>query len=667
MTTPSLSQLANAIRFLSMDAVQQANSGHPGMPMGMADIATVLVREFLRHNPKNPKWFNRDRWMLSNGHGSMLQYSVLHLTGYDLGIEDLKQFRQLHSKTPGHPEHGHTVGIETTTGPLGQGLANAVGMALAESVLAAQFNQADAAIVDHYTYVFLGDGCLMEGLSHEACSLAGTWKLGKLIAFWDNNGISIDGKVKGWFTDNTPERFRAYGWHVVADVDGHDPASIRAAILEAQAQHEQPTLICCRTHIACGSPHLADSSHAHGAPLGAEEIAATRVALQWPYPAFVIPDDIYQAWDATAKGAADEAAWRAQFDRYQQQWPDSAREFMRRQVGLLPESFTRHMQDFIEQTQRQAPNIASRKASQLALSAAAQVLPEFFGGSADLTGSNLTNWPECQTVDFDTKQGNYLHYGVREFGMAATMNGMSLHGGLIPFGGTFLTFSDYMRNGIRMAAIMQIRVIFVLTHDSIGVGEDGPTHEPVEHMAMLRLTPQLSVWRPCDATETAVAWKLAIERHAAPTCLALSRQNLVTQPRTTQQMEAIARGGYVLLDSDTTPDLILIATGSEVELAMQAAKTLSAQALTVRVVSMPSTDVFNAQTQDYRDSVLLPNVTHRIAIEAAAADFWWQYVGLQGRIIGMRGYGLSAPAPLIYETLAITVEAVCAAAMEMCG
>ncbi len=662
MSVVAPSELANALRFLSIDAVQQANSGHPGMPMGMADIMTVLAREFLTHNPNNPKWFNRDRLVLSNGHGSMLLYAFLHLSGYELAIDDLKSFRQLNSKTPGHPEFGHTPGVETTTGPLGQGLANAVGMALAESILASDFNKPELSIVDHHTYVFLGDGCLMEGISHEACSLAGTLKLGKLIAFWDDNGISIDGHVEGWFTDNTPMRFRAYDWHVIAAIDGHDQAAVRAAILQAQANTTQPTLICCKTHIGFGSPNMVDSHQAHGAPLGADEIAKTRVALNWPYPSFEIPERIYQAWNATEQGHAAEQAWRDTFNTYQQHYPNAAADFLRRQIGLLPEDFSRSMNDFIAKTQGLAPSMASRKASQLALTKAASLLPEMLGGSADLTGSNLTNWPDCKIITADDKHGNYLCYGVREFAMSAIMNGISVHGGFIPFGGTFLTFSDYMRNAIRMSALMQQRVIYVFSHDSIGLGEDGPTHQPVEHLSMLRLTPGLSLWRPCDATETAVAWMLALQRHVAPTCLALSRQNLVTQERTPEQVTLIERGGDVLWESSVEPSVILIATGSEVSLAVDAAKVLAEKGVAVRVVSMPSCDVFDAQTLEYRESVLPSNVSKRIAIEAAAKDYWYKYVGLAGTVIGMDRYGYSAPAAAAYQALRITVEAIVKAA-----
>jgi len=654
-------QLSNALRFLAIDAVQKANSGHPGAPMGMADIATVLWRDFLHHNPENPKWFNRDRFVLSNGHASMLLYALLHLTGYDLTIEDLKQFRQLHAKTPGHPEYGETPGVETTTGPLAQGLANAVGMAIAESILAAHFNQPDFPIVDHYTYVFMGDGCLMEGLSHEACSLAGTLQLGKLIAFWDDNKISIDGSVAGWFTDNTPERFRAYGWHVIHPVDGHDFVAIQKAIVAAKADSSRPTLICCQTQIGAGSPNMANSEKVHGAPLGKEEIQATRVALNWPYPPFEIPAALYEHWDAKVKGAALENTWRDLFEAYQTTHPDLASEFIRRQIGLLPDDFALQANHFIAQTDRAAENIASRKASQQAIEVYAALLPELLGGSADLTHSNLTNWSHSKPITAHDKTGNYLCYGVREFGMSAIMNGIAVHGGFIPFGGTFLTFCDYARSAIRMAALMHQRVLFVYTHDSIGLGEDGPTHQPVEHLAMLRLTPGLSVWRPADATETAVAWKLAIERHAAPTCLVFSRQNLKSQQRSAAQVADIARGAYILLDHPEATCL-LIATGSEVGLAMKAAEALAEQNILCRVISMPSTDVFDTQPEHYRAHILPPEITNRIAIEAAASDYWYKYVGLSGKIIGLNRYGVSAPAEAAYAALGITVEHIMRAA-----
>jgi transketolase len=662
--TLQLKSSANALRFLAIDAVQKANSGHPGAPMGMADIATILWQNFLQHNPKNPQWFNRDRFVLSNGHASMLLYGLLHLSGYELSLEDLKQFRQLHSKTPGHPEPGETPGVETGTGPLGQGFANAVGMAIAESILAATFNRPGFPIVDHHTYVFMGDGCMMEGISHEAASLAGTLKLGKLIAFWDDNKISIDGNVSGWFTDNTAERFRAYDWHVIDCIDGHDFVAITQAIEQAKAEQTRPTLICCQTNIGFGAPTFVNTAKAHGAPLGAEEILATRAALNWPHAAFEIPSDIYQNWNATEKGEALETAWRDLFQSYQESHSSLASEFIRRHIGLLPDDFNKQADYFINNTNQAKENIASRKASQQAIEAYSPLLPELIGGSADLMHSNLTNWSGTKAITATDKSGNYIFYGVREFGMSAIMNGIGLHGGFIPFGATFLTFCDYARNAVRMAALMHQRVIFVYTHDSIGLGEDGPTHQPVEHLAMLRLTPHLSTWRPCDAMETAIAWKLAIERHTAPTCLIFSRQNLMHQNRTDEQTQAIARGGYILHDH---PDrqLILIATGSEVELAMTAAQKLAQQNIFTRVVSMPSTDVFDAQSQEYQQQVLPSAMRKRIAIEAAAADYWYKYVGLDGKIIGMNGYGLSAPAAAIYQELGITVENIILKAKEL--
>jgi transketolase len=659
--TTDLQTLSNAIRFLAIDAVQQANSGHPGAPMGMADIATVLWREFLRFNPQNPAWFNRDRFVLSNGHASMLQYALLHLTGYDLSIEDLKNFRQLHSKTPGHPEYGDTPGVETSTGPLGQGLANAVGMATAESILAATFNRDNFPIVDHFTYVFLGDGCLMEGISHEVCSLAGTLKLGKLICFWDDNKISIDGDVAGWFSDNTPERFRAYGWQVISDVNGHDFSDIRQAIVAARQDQTRPTLICCKTRIAEGAPNAVGTHHAHGAPLGDKEIAETRRNLNWPYAAFEIPQDIYAQWDAKETGAQVENAWRELFKAYEQAYPELAAEFIRRQVGLLPESFSSTANSWIKKTQAAQAVMATRKASQQAIEAYAPLLPELIGGSADLTSSNLTNWSGTKGISAKDMAGNYIYYGVREFGMSAIMNGLALHGGFIPYGGTFLTFCDYARNAVRMAALMHQRVIFVYTHDSIGLGEDGPTHQPVEHLAMLRLTPGLSVWRPADATETAVAWKLAIERHAAPTCLIFSRQNVKAYGRTEAQVDAISRGAYVLHDHPNAK-IILIATGSEVGVAIAAAEKLAEKAIFARVVSMPSADVFDTQPPAYRDSVLPPQNMQRIAIEAAVSDYWYKYVGLKGKIIGLNRFGVSAPGDTAYQALGITLEHVIAAA-----
>jgi transketolase len=654
---PSRQDLSNAIRFLSIDAVQKANSGHPGAPMGMANIAEVLWNDFLQHNPTNPQWVNRDRFVLSNGHASMLLYSVLHLTGYDLSIEDIKQFRQLHSKTPGHPEHGITPGVETTTGPLGQGLANAVGMAIAERALATEFNRDEHKIVDHDTYVFLGDGCLMEGISHEVCSLAGTLGLGKLIAFWDDNHISIDGHTDGWFTENIPERFAAYGWHVIADIDGHNPDAIHQAILKAKAVTDKPSLVCCKTIIGWGAPSSAGSHDTHGSPLGAAEIAATRENLNWHYAPFDIPEAIYTAWDAKAKGAEREKNWQQQFVAYQAAYPTLAAEFLRRVSGELPADFSIQAQQFVAATQTKSENIASRKASQNSIEHYAPLLPELLGGSADLTGSNLTNWSGTKALDKNTPGGNYIHYGVREFGMSAIMTGIALHGGFIPYGGTFLTFVDYARNAVRMAALMKQRVIFVYTHDSIGLGEDGPTHQPIEHLTMLRATPNLAVWRPCDATETAVAWQLALERQHAPTCLIFSRQTLPHQVRSTDVVNNIHRGGYILLDCAGTPEAILIATGSEVILAIDAAKTLQQENRRIRVVSMPSNDAFDQQTKEYQQSVLPDAVTTRVAIEAGSPLSWYKYVSPQkGRIISLDHYGDSAPAADLFKTFGFTIE-----------
>lgn len=660
---PSRKTLANAIRALSMDAVQKANSGHPGMPMGMADIAQVLWNDFLHHNPANPAWMNRDRFILSNGHGSMLQYALLHLTGYDLTMEDLQQFRQLHSKTPGHPEHGLTPGVETTTGPLGQGLANAVGMAIAERALAAQFNRPGYSIIDHYTYVFLGDGCLMEGISHEACSFAGTQALGKLIAFWDDNEISIDGNVSGWFTDNTPERFQAYGWHVIPHVDGHNADAVKAAIVAARAVTDKPTLICCKTVIGYGAPNAAGHADCHGAPLGEKEIAGAREQLGWSYPPFVIPPEIASAWDARARGEALEAQWNTLFAAYQQEHPPLAAELLRRIEGRLPANWQRDSAQFVEQTQAKKETIASRKASLNCLNAYAPALPELLGGSADLTGSNLTWWQGSTTLDSHHPDGNYLYYGVREFGMSAIMNGIALHGGFIPYGGTFLTFVDYARNAVRLAALMKQHVIFVYTHDSLGLGEDGPTHQPIEHAAMLRLTPGMSVWRPGDATETAVAWQIAIE-HKGPSALLLSRQNLPAMVRTTDQVAAIACGGYTLIDCEGKPEVIIIATGSEINLAVSAAQTLNQLGRQIRVVSMPCTDRFDQQPASYRESVLPTSVSHRVAIEAGAKDYWYKYVGLAGKIIGLDRYGESAPAADVFKALGFTVQHVIDAVNE---
>ncbi|EHH3079857.1 transketolase [Vibrio vulnificus] len=661
---PSRKHLANAIRALSMDGVQKANSGHPGAPMGMADIAEVLWRGHLNHNPSNPEWADRDRFVLSNGHGSMLIYSLLHLSGYELSIDDLKNFRQLHSKTPGHPEYGYAPGIETTTGPLGQGITNAVGMAMAEKALAAQFNKEGHDIVDHFTYVFMGDGCLMEGISHEACSLAGTLGLGKLIAFWDDNGISIDGHVEGWFSDDTPKRFEAYGWHVIPAVDGHNAEAINAAIEAAKAD-PRPTLICTKTIIGFGSPNKSGSHDCHGAPLGAEEIAATRKELGWEHPAFEIPADVYAEWDAKAAGAAKEAAWNAKFDAYAAAYPVEAAEFKRRVNGELPAQWEEKANQIIADLQANPANIASRKASQNALEAFGKMLPEFMGGSADLAPSNLTMWSGSKSLEANDFSGNYIHYGVREFGMTAIMNGIALHGGFVPYGATFLMFMEYARNAMRMAALMKVQNIQVYTHDSIGLGEDGPTHQPVEQIASLRLTPNMSTWRPCDQVESAVAWKLAIERKDGPSALIFSRQNLAQQPRSAEQVADIAKGGYILKDSDGKPELILIATGSEVELAVKAAEQLTAEGKKVRVVSMPATDTFDKQDAAYRESVLPSDVTARIAIEAGIADFWYKYVGFDGRIIGMTTFGESAPADQLFEMFGFTVENVVNTAKEL--
>jgi len=652
----SRKELANAIRALSMDAVQKAKSGHPGAPMGMADIAEVLWNDFLQHNPANPRWANRDRFVLSNGHGSMLIYSLLHLTGYDLPMEEIKNFRQLHSKTPGHPEYGYTPGVETTTGPLGQGITNAVGMAIAEKVLAGQFNRDGHHIVDHYTYVFLGDGCLMEGISHEACSLAGTLGLGKLIAFYDDNGISIDGHVEGWFTDDTPKRFEAYKWHVVRDVDGHDPEAVRRAIMEAHSVNDKPSMICCKTVIGYGAPNLCGSHDCHGAPLGEDEVAAARENLGWNHPPFVIADEIYAGWDAKDKGAKAEAAWNEKFSAYRAAHPNLAAEFERRMAGQLPADWATQAAEFIESVDAKGETIASRKASQNSLNGYGPVLPELLGGSADLAGSNLTIWSGSKALSNTVSDGNYVYYGVREFGMSAIMNGIALHGGFIPYGATFLMFSEYARNALRMAALMRIPTVFVYTHDSIGLGEDGPTHQPIEQTATLRMIPNMSVWRPCDAVESAVAWKVAVERRDGPISLVFSRQNLSHQARTAEQVENIARGGYILKDSTGTPDAIIIATGSEVALAMDAANELSGKGKNVRVVSMPSTDAFDAQEESYRESVLPSAVTSRVAIEAGVSDYWLKYVGLNGKVIGIDRFGESAPAGNLFKYFGFTVD-----------
>ena len=658
-------ELANAIRALSMDAVQKAKSGHPGAPMGMADIAEVLWRDYLNHNPTNPQWVDRDRFVMSNGHGSMLVYSLLHLAGYDLSIDDLKNFRQLHSKTPGHPEYGYAPGIETTTGPLGQGIANAVGMAAAEKALAAQFNRPGHEIVDHYTYVFMGDGCMMEGISHEVCSLAGTLGLGKLIAFYDDNGISIDGEVEGWFTDDTPARFAAYNWHVIPAVDGHDAQAIKEAIEAARAEKDKPTLICCKTVIGFGSPNKEGKEECHGAPLGDDEIRLTRERLGWQHAPFEVPADLYSQWDAKAAGAAKENAWNEKFAAYQGEHPELAAEFTRRQTGELPADFAAKANDYIKSCQQADEKIASRKASQNTLNAYGPLLPELLGGSADLAASNLTIWSGSKGIERNDASGNYLFYGVREFGMTAIMSGIALHGGFIPYGATFLVFMEYACNAVRMAALMKQRSIMVYTHDSIGLGEDGPTHQPIEQIASLRMTPNMNAWRPCDTVESAVAWKHAIERTDGPSALIFSRQNLPCMPRNDAQLALVERGGYILKECSGTPELILIATGSEVELAVQAAAVLSEQGRQVRVVSMPSTDVFDAQDAAYKQSVLPLEVPARIAIEAAAADFWYKYVGLDGRIIGMTTYGESAPAEDLFPYFGFTVDNVVALAEEL--
>ncbi len=657
-------ELANAIRVLSMDAVQKANSGHPGMPMGMADIAEVLWNDFLQHNPSNPHWVNRDRFILSNGHGCMLLYSLLHLTGYALTIDDIKQFRQLHSKTPGHPEFGETPGVETTTGPLGQGLANAVGMAIAEKHMAQQFNREGYPLIDHFTYVFVGDGCLMEGISHEVCSLAGTLGLGKLIVFYDDNDVSIDGDVSGWFTDNTPLRFESYGWHVVPKIDGHDSDAVRKAILEAQKVTDKPSIICCKTVIGYGAPTLAGTAETHGAALGETEVAATRKNIGWSHPPFVIPAEIYQGWDAHAKGDKREQAWNALFTAYQKAYPNEAHELLRRLEKRLPDSWLATAGALIDEMNQKKETMATRKASQACLNHFSKILPELMGGSADLTGSNLTNWKGVQPFSKETPQGQYIYYGVREFGMSAIMNGIALYGGLIPFGGTFLTFSDYARNAVRLAALMRQRVIFVYTHDSIGLGEDGPTHQAIEHAASLRMIPQLSLWRPSDTVESAVAWQKSIE-HQGPTCLLFTRQNVPYIERAPAQLANIARGGYVLIDCKGVPEMIMIATGSEVSLAVTAAKQLSEEGVQVRVVSMPSTDVFLAQDAAYREEVLPKNISARIAIEAGVSMPWYQFVGYQGRVIGIDRFGASAPAKDVYNDCGLTVERILVVTKEM--
>ncbi|HFO8909338.1 TPA: transketolase [Escherichia coli] len=657
--------LANAIRMLSVDAIQKANSGHPGAPMGMADIAEVVWRRHLRHNPKNPQWFNRDRYVQSNGHGSMLIYALLHLTGYDLSMDDIRDFRQLHSRTPGHPEYGYTPGVETTTGPLGQGVANAVGMAIAEKALAAEFNKPGFNIVDHHTWLFLGDGCLMEGISHEACGLAGTLKLGNLIAIWDDNGISIDGHVEGWFAEDTAARFRAYGWHVIEGVDGHDPEAVDAAVREAKSVTDKPSLLCCKTIIGFGSPNKANSHDCHGSALGADEVALVRERLQWPYAPFEIPGEIYAAWDATEKGAQVQQEWDALFADYAKQWPELAVEFTRRMKGDLPAGWVENMQKYVHDLQSHPAALATRQVSQKCLNHFADMLPELMGGSADLSPSNLTR--HQKSVDFtgENPAGNYISYGVREFGMSAIMNGLALHGGFIPYGGTFLMFMEYARNALRMAALMKIRSVFVYTHDTIGLGEDGPTHQPVEQLASLRLTPNMETWRGCDQVEVAVAWQQAIERKDGPTSLVLTRQPLAQQPRTAAQLAEIARGGYVLSDCDGQPEMILISAGSEIELVVSAAKALTEEGRKVRVVSMPCTERFDNQDAAYKESVLPKAVRKRLAVEASIAGFWERYVGLDGKVIGMTSFGESAPANVLFKHFGFTPENVLAQAREL--
>ncbi len=658
--------LANAVRILSMDGVQKANSGHPGAPMGMADIAEVIWRKAMRHNPKNPDWANRDRFVLSNGHASMLLYSLLHLTGYDVTLEDLKQFRQLHSRTAGHPEYKLTPGVETTTGPLGQGIANAVGMALAEKNLAAQFNKEGFPVVNHYTYAFLGDGCLMEGISHEAASLAGTWKLGKLIAFYDSNGISIDGDVHGWFTDDTAKRFEAYGWQVIRNVDGHDSAAIAKALEEAKANTTSPSLIICSTTIGFGSPNKGGKESCHGAPLGADEVALARKQLGWKYDEpFFVPEEIYQAWDMREQGQAYENEWNTLFASYQKAYPAEAAEFERRMNGDLPTNWEAAFNEVVKQWQSEGVKVASRKASQMTLDVLGKLLPEMIGGSADLSPSNLTQWKGVQDFNPATGEGTYLRFGVREFGMAAVLNGLALHGGYLPYGATFLMFMEYARNALRMAALMGLRNVYVFTHDSIGLGEDGPTHQPVEQIASLRMTPNMVTWRPCDAVETACAWKSAVKRSNGPTALLLSRQNLAPQARTDEQLSLISKGAYTLYESGAKPQVILIGTGSEVSLALDAAKKLASEGKAVRVVSMPSPEVFEQQDAAYKESVLPASVKARVAVEAAWADYWFKYTGLEGKIVGMRSFGESGPAEKLYEYFGITADKVYEAAASL--
>ena len=664
---PTRSELANAIRALSMDAVQKAKSGHPGAPMGMADIAQVLWCDYLKHNPVNPDWVDRDRFVLSNGHGSMLIYSLLHLSGYDVSIDDLKNFRQLHSKTPGHPEYGYTPGIETTTGPLGQGIANAVGMAIAEKVLAAQFNRGQYNVVDHNTYVFMGDGCMMEGISHEVCSLAGTLGLGKLIAFYDDNGISIDGEVEGWFTDDTPKRFESYGWHVIPNVDGHRTEELIAAVEMARANDDRPTLICCKTVIGFGAPNKQGKEECHGAPLGDDEIALTREQLGWSHGPFDVPDEIYAGWDAREKGAKAEADWQRLFDNYRSEYPELAAEFQRRMNGELPADWDAKAMDYIQQIQKAGEKIATRKASQHCLNAFGHMLPELLGGSADLAGSNLTIFKDSKGISAGEAGGNYLYWGVREFGMTAAINGIALHGGFITYGATFLIFMEYARNAMRMAALMKQQNIQVYTHDSIGLGEDGPTHQPIEQLTNLRTTPNMSLWRPCDAAESAVAWKAAIERRDGPSALVFSRQGLAPMKRSDQQLANAARGGYVLRATDATPDAILIATGSEVELAMAAAEVLAGKGKQVSVVSMPCVDVFLQQDAAYRESVLPAAVRARVAVEAGMKDYWYKFVGLDGAVVGMESFGESAPAGDLFQHFGFTVENVVSTVESVIG
>ena len=660
-------ELANAIRALSMDAVQQANSGHPGMPMGMADIAEVLWNDYLRHNPKNPNWPDRDRFVVSNGHGSMLLYSLLHLSGYDLSMQDLKDFRQLHSKTPGHPEYGDTPGVETTTGPLGQGLSNAVGMAIAEKMLAAQFNQNDINIVDHYTYVFVGDGCLMEGISHEVCSLAGTLGLGKLIVFYDDNGISIDGEIDGWFTDDTPKRFRSYVWDVIENVDGHDAAQVKSAIDAARSETTKPTLICCKTVIGWGAPNKQGTGDAHGAPLGDDEIKLVREKINWQHPPFEIPNDIYNAWNAVNAGSENETQWQEKFNSYKAKYSDLAAEFERRTANKLPNDWESASQKIIQNAVEEKKAVATRKASELALDGYAKLLPEVVGGSADLTPSNNTWWSGSKDICNNDASGNYIRYGVREFGMAAINSGIALHGGFIPYSATFLVFSDYARNALRMSALMHLRNIFIFTHDSIGLGEDGPTHQAIEQTATLRMIPNMSVWRTADTVESAVAWKAAIERVDGPTCLIFSRQNLPFIERTNDQVSAVAKGGYVLFDSEQDPELILIAAGSEVSITLRAAQQLAQLGKQVRVVSMPSTDVFDQQDDAYKEAVLPSSISKRLAVEAGVSEYWCKYVGLQGRVVGMDTFGASAPGDVAMQYFGISEANIVMYANEMLG